>query len=129
MPGMMDTILNLGLNDEIVEGLAKKTDNPRFAYDSGRNSFEGFATRRLYAVIEKTLACNPAVEHPLALALLDRLFEPNYLLSQLQVIDIRAGEAQQPLHFDDAFYPVPRPRRALSIPCRPSAATVSLPWS
>ena len=36
MPGMMDTILNLGLNDEVVEGLAKKTNNPRFAYDAYR---------------------------------------------------------------------------------------------
>jgi len=36
MPGMMDTILNLGLNDEIVEGLAEKTGNPRFAWDSYR---------------------------------------------------------------------------------------------
>jgi len=36
MPGMMDTILNLGLNDEVVEGLAKLTQNPRFAYDSYR---------------------------------------------------------------------------------------------
>ena len=36
MPGMMDTILNLGLNDEVVEGLAAKTGNPRFAYDSYR---------------------------------------------------------------------------------------------
>jgi pyruvate, orthophosphate dikinase len=36
MPGMMDTILNLGLNDEAVEGLAATTDNPRFAYDSYR---------------------------------------------------------------------------------------------
>ena len=36
MPGMMDTILNLGLNDEAVEGLAKKTNNPRFAYDCYR---------------------------------------------------------------------------------------------
>jgi pyruvate,orthophosphate dikinase len=36
MPGMMDTILNLGLNDEAVEGLASVTDNPRFAYDSYR---------------------------------------------------------------------------------------------
>ncbi len=36
MPGMMDTILNLGLNDEVVEGLARKTDNPRFAYDAYR---------------------------------------------------------------------------------------------
>ena len=36
MPGMMDTILNLGLNDESVEGLAERTHNPRFAYDSYR---------------------------------------------------------------------------------------------
>ena len=36
MPGMMDTILNLGLNDEVVKGLAKKTGNERFAYDSYR---------------------------------------------------------------------------------------------
>ena len=36
MPGMMDTILNLGLNDEVVEGLCRKTNNPHFAYDSYR---------------------------------------------------------------------------------------------
>ncbi len=36
MPGMMDTILNLGLNDETVQGLIEKTNNPRFAYDSYR---------------------------------------------------------------------------------------------
>jgi pyruvate,orthophosphate dikinase len=36
MPGMMDTILNLGLNDEVVEGLSAKTGNPRFAYDAYR---------------------------------------------------------------------------------------------
>ena len=36
MPGMMDTLLNLGINDEIVEGLAKLTANPRFAYDTYR---------------------------------------------------------------------------------------------
>jgi pyruvate,orthophosphate dikinase len=36
MPGMMDTILNLGLNDISVEGLTKKTNNPRFAWDSYR---------------------------------------------------------------------------------------------
>ena len=38
MPGMMDTILNLGLNDVAVEGFAKKTGNARFAYDSYRRS-------------------------------------------------------------------------------------------
>ena len=36
MPGMMDTILNLGLNDEVVEGLSRKTGRPRFAWDSYR---------------------------------------------------------------------------------------------
>ncbi len=43
MPGMMDTILNLGLNDTVVEGLAKKTGNPRFAYDSYRRFIQMFS--------------------------------------------------------------------------------------
>ena len=43
MPGMMDTILNLGLNDVVVEGLAKKTGNPRFAYDSYRRFVQMFS--------------------------------------------------------------------------------------
>ena len=43
MPGMMDTVLNLGLNDISVEGLARKTGNPRFAYDSYRRFIMMFA--------------------------------------------------------------------------------------
>ncbi len=43
MPGMMDTILNLGLNDVAVKGLAKLTNNPRFAYDSYRRFIQMFA--------------------------------------------------------------------------------------
>lgn len=42
MPGMMDTILNLGLNDKAVEALAKRTSNPRFAYDSYRRLIQMF---------------------------------------------------------------------------------------
>src|ERR1700722_10937013 len=42
MPGMMDTILNLGLNDQAVEALAKRTNNPRFAYDSYRRLIQMF---------------------------------------------------------------------------------------
>ena len=42
MPGMMDTILNLGLNDDTVEGLAKKSNNPRFALDSYRRFVQLF---------------------------------------------------------------------------------------
>jgi len=43
MPGMMDTILNLGLNDVAVEGFARKTGNPRFAYDSYRRFIQMFS--------------------------------------------------------------------------------------
>ncbi len=43
MPGMMDTILNLGLNDEAVEGFAAKTGNPRFAYDSYRRFIQMYS--------------------------------------------------------------------------------------
>src|SRR5919202_5067732 len=42
MPGMLDTVLNLGLNDESVEGLARSTDNPRFAWDSYRRFLQMF---------------------------------------------------------------------------------------
>ncbi len=44
MPGMMDTILNLGLNDESVKGLAARTNNPRFAYDSYRRLIQMFGS-------------------------------------------------------------------------------------
>ena len=42
MPGMMDTVLNLGMNDEVVEVFAEKTNNPRFAYDSYRRFIQMF---------------------------------------------------------------------------------------
>jgi len=43
MPGMMDTVLNLGLNDEVAKGFAEATNNPRFAYDSYRRFIQMFA--------------------------------------------------------------------------------------
>ena len=42
MPGMMDTVLNLGLNDDVIEGIIKKTENPRFAYDIYRRFIDMF---------------------------------------------------------------------------------------
>lgn len=86
---------------------------PLLVHD-GRTEFEGFRTRRIYSVIEKTLALNPLIEHPLVLALLDRLLMENFLLSQVQAIDVLPGEVAQPLHHDDGFYPFPRPRRHFS---------------
>ncbi len=59
MPGMMDTILNLGLNDETVEVLAKETGNPRFAYDSYRrfilmftNIAKGFSRKEMDQMLD-----------------------------------------------------------------------------
>jgi len=42
MPGMMDTVLNLGLNDDVIEGIIEKTKNPRFAYDIYRRFIDMF---------------------------------------------------------------------------------------
>jgi hypothetical protein len=81
---------------------------------TGRNNFEGEHTQRAYGVLAKTDACDVLVEHPRVLALMDWLLMPNYLLSQLQVINILPGEEAQPLHYDDGFYPWPRPRPQLS---------------
>jgi pyruvate,orthophosphate dikinase len=53
MPGMMNTILNLGLNDKTVEGLAKRSGNPRFAYDSYRRFIQMFGEVALNIGMEK----------------------------------------------------------------------------
>ncbi|EAY27554.1 phytanoyl-CoA dioxygenase family protein [Microscilla marina] len=80
----------------------------------GRNTFEGKYTQRLYASLEKTRAFDRLVDHPRIMAILDRIFSPNYLLSQCQVINILPGEASQALHPDDGFYRIARPRPELS---------------
>lgn len=80
----------------------------------GRNSFEGERTQRIYGIPEKLRSADAFIEHPRILAHLDRLFLPNYLLSQAQVINILTDSPAQPLHIDDGFYPWPRPRPALS---------------
>ena len=80
---------------------------------TGRNAFEGHKTQRIYNVLAKTRACDRLADHPRILALLDRIFQPNYLLSQMQAINILPGESAQALHHDDAFYPLARPRAAL----------------
>lgn len=105
---VLESLISAEVCDDIrsaVEPLLSKT---------GRNSFEGYSTQRLYGVLNKTRTCDHLVEHPRVLALLDRLLLPNYLLSQLQAISICPGEAAQLLHYDDGMYPLPRPRAALS---------------
>jgi ectoine hydroxylase-related dioxygenase (phytanoyl-CoA dioxygenase family) len=94
---------------------ALRAEAGRLLTGSGRNSFEGFKTQRVYNILAKTRATDDLIDHPRLLALLDRIFEPNYLLSQAQFINIHPGEEAQALHFDDGFYKIPRPRPALGV--------------
>ena len=86
----------------------------------GRNDFEGFTTKRVYALLAHAPATAILVEHPLLLALAARLLEPNFLLSAHLAIQIFDGETPQAWHFDDGFYRQPMPR---------SPSGVSAIWS
>ncbi|WP_371319989.1 phytanoyl-CoA dioxygenase family protein [Pseudomonas gingeri] len=104
---------------------------------TGRNTFEGELTQRVYDVFSKTRSVDPLAEHPRVLALLDRLLQPNYLLSQTQIINILPKSPAQLIHHDDAAYPVPRPRPPLGAATvwaidpftRENGATVVVPGS
>jgi ectoine hydroxylase-related dioxygenase (phytanoyl-CoA dioxygenase family) len=87
---------------------------PRFDKFGRNEGLEGRRTQRIYSLLAKTRSCDRLVDHPRILALLDRVLQPSYLLSQLQPILIHPGERAQILHHDDAFYPVVRPRPAYS---------------
>jgi ectoine hydroxylase-related dioxygenase (phytanoyl-CoA dioxygenase family) len=75
---------------------------------TGRNNFEGFSTRRVYALFKKTRAFDAAAVHPLTLGVLDRVLD-QYQFSAPVGIQIGPGEAAQVLHRDEAIYPLPRP--------------------
>jgi ectoine hydroxylase-related dioxygenase (phytanoyl-CoA dioxygenase family) len=89
----------------------KKEDLERViaSIPTGRNSFEGFATRRIYALFAKTRRFDAQAIDPLLLAVVERLLGPGFLLSAPTGISIGPGEAAQRLHRDDAVYPVARP--------------------
>ena len=76
---------------------------------TGRNDFEGFSTRRIYALFAKTRAFDALAVHPLLLAVLDAVLGPSYQLSAPTGIEIGPGEKAQMLHTDDGIYPLPRP--------------------
>jgi ectoine hydroxylase-related dioxygenase (phytanoyl-CoA dioxygenase family) len=81
----------------------------------GRNDFEGEKTQRVYSLVGRGKVFERTVEHPRVLAMLDRLLAPGYLLTASQAICIHPGETPQPLHYDDTFYAIPRPRPAVSV--------------
>lgn len=81
----------------------------------GRNNFEGHRTERIYALVGLHPLFADLVLHERILAICDRLLEANYLLTASQAINIHPGETAQPLHSDDVFYRIARPRPAISV--------------
>jgi ectoine hydroxylase-related dioxygenase (phytanoyl-CoA dioxygenase family) len=96
--------------EQFREGLA-----PYLGTYRGRNPFEGHTTERVYTLVGRGQVFEESAADPRLLAILDRLLRPNYLLSANHAICIYPGEKAQNLHFDDGFYPFPRPRPAFSI--------------
>ena len=81
----------------------------------GRNDFEGERTQRVYSLVGRGAVFERTAEHPAVLELVDALLQPGYLLTASQAICIQPGETPQPVHYDDPFYTLPRPRPAVSV--------------
>ncbi len=81
----------------------------------GRNPFEGHRTQRVYTLPALAPVFAAIVEHPRVLAICDAFLAPNYLLTAAQAICIHPGEVAQGVHYDDSFYPFPRPRPPVSL--------------
>src|SRR3546814_14281276 len=88
---------------------------PHLERHSGRNNFEGRRTERVYTLVARGAIFERITEDARVLALLDRLLQPGYLLTASQAIRIRPGETPQPIHYDDQFYRIPRPRPPISV--------------
>jgi len=95
--------------EQVRAGLA-----PHLSTHSGRNNFEGLRTERVYTLVGRGRVFERIAEDARVLALLDRLLAPGFLLTASQAICIHPGETPQPIHHDDSFYPIPRPRPSIS---------------
>jgi ectoine hydroxylase-related dioxygenase (phytanoyl-CoA dioxygenase family) len=82
---------------------------------TGRNDFEGYQSERVYALLAKSAVFADLVAIPLVLEICEELLGPNFMLGACLAINTHPGETVQPLHFDDSFYKVPRPRPAYGI--------------
>ncbi len=81
----------------------------------GRNDFEGLDTERVYTLVARGAVFERLTAEPRLMALLGRFLQPGFLLTASQSICIHPGESPQPIHTDDGFYRIPRPRPAISL--------------
>ncbi len=98
------------LDEDKVAALKDELAPFRAETPEGRNDFEGFATRRVYALFAKVRGFDELAVHPLLLGVLDRVLG-EYQLSGPVGIDIGPGETPQGLHRDDSVYPLGWPHQ------------------
>jgi ectoine hydroxylase-related dioxygenase (phytanoyl-CoA dioxygenase family) len=106
---VIDDFLRDGAIERVRAGLA-----PHLERHAGRNNFEGYKTERVYTLVGRGRCFEDIAEDARVLALLDALLAPGYLLTASQAICIHPGESAQPIHHDDSFYPIARPRPSIS---------------
>jgi ectoine hydroxylase-related dioxygenase (phytanoyl-CoA dioxygenase family) len=88
---------------------------PWLGSHKGRNNFEGYKTERVYTLVARGAVFERIAEDARVMALCARYLHPGFLLTASQAICIYPGETAQPLHYDDGFYTIPRPRPTVSI--------------
>jgi ectoine hydroxylase-related dioxygenase (phytanoyl-CoA dioxygenase family) len=98
------------IDDDKVAALTAELAPHRAATPFGRNDFEGFVTRRIYALFAKVRGFDDLATHPLLLGVLDQVLG-DYQLSGPVGIDVGPGESAQGLHRDDVVYPIPWPHQ------------------
>ena len=96
------------LDEEALEAARAEVGAALQKTPFGRDHFEGRRTKRVYALFAKVRALDAPATHPLVLAVLDRVLG-HYQLNAPAAIEIGPGERAQPLHTDDAIYPLPGP--------------------
>ncbi|MFN2376673.1 MAG: phytanoyl-CoA dioxygenase family protein [Candidatus Binatia bacterium] len=83
--------------------------------NSGRNDFEGLRTERIYTLVARARVFWDVVLDERVMRLCERFLLPNFLLTASQAIRILPGETPQPIHSDDSFHLLPRPRPMISL--------------
>jgi ectoine hydroxylase-related dioxygenase (phytanoyl-CoA dioxygenase family) len=108
------TIVENFLDAERLDAFRAGVD-PWLGRYRGRNAFEGLKTERVYTLVARGKVFEDITDDPRLMAILDAFLRPGYLLSASHAICIYPGEQAQALHFDDSFYPIPRPRPSISM--------------
>jgi ectoine hydroxylase-related dioxygenase (phytanoyl-CoA dioxygenase family) len=107
---IIDDFLSKDVLAEVRRVLALYLDS-----NSGRNDFEGLKTERVYTLVARARVFWDIVLDERVMKLCERFLLPNFLLTASQAIRILPGETPQPIHSDDAYHLLPRPRPMISL--------------